>query len=321
MQYTLGQACRKLSHVTHAYGVTDVREAVNDAVQALAGMSGWECLRHTVRISSASPLFALPQGCAGLVRACVAGRPAVIRGQDFEFLHSGPGDLRAVPHGFSFLAPSSIVDRGLQPVEVHPAPGFRLYAASEGEGEPPLAVKAVDADGNVRKVDVPATGEASFDEISDGPFSSILSVSVDAESAHEYVSLWATWPDGSKLRLGTYNPFVAAPSFRTYEVHGGPCAVRHGSYEMLAEVRIDPLPLVSMSDILPFDSLEPVEWTAQSRWMTRAGEVDAAQKLHALAANWLKAREVANDTVQTSVVFNNLFATSLGEPSMESVNI
>lgn len=319
MQYTLGQACRKLSHATHAYGEDDVREAVNDAIQALAGMSGWECLRRTVRIISASPLFSLPQGCAGLTRACLAGRPATLRGQDFEFLHSGPGALNALPRGFSPLAPANIVDRGLQPVEFHPAPGFRLFAVSEGEGEPPLAVKAVDADGNVRRADVPAQAAAP-DEATPGEsaYASVLSVSVDAESAREYVSLWAVQADGSRVRLGTYNPFVAAPSFRAYEVRNAPPCP---SYDLLAEVRIDPLPLVEPSDIVPFDSLEPIEWMAQSRWMTRSGEVDAAQKLHALAANWLKAREVAADTVQTSVVFNNLFSASLGEASMDSVNI
>ena len=112
MQYTLGQAIRKLSTTSHAYGADNVADGINDAIQALAGLTGWECLRKVLRIFSAQPSFALPQGCAGLVRACVGGRPVSVRGQDFEFLHSGPGDIRTPPPGFSRIPNANIVDRG-----------------------------------------------------------------------------------------------------------------------------------------------------------------------------------------------------------------
>lgn len=321
MQYTLRQACKKLETTSRAYGATDMKEAINDAIQALAGMSGWECLRKVVRIVSAQPAFALPQGCAGLVRACVCGRPVSVRGQDFEFLHSGPGDLRRPPHGFRPVPMSGIVDRGYSPLMLDvPAP-FRLSATSSGEDLPPeLAVKAVLPSGEIRNLSVPVASASESDsgepelsvEVSD-----VLSVTVDAGCATAYTSLFATTPYGT-VRVAHYHPDVPAPRFRRYQIAGLP---PNAPVDVLAEVRLEPLPLVEDSDILPFDSLEPVEWMIQASWYTKSGEIEAAQKMHGLAANWLKAREVAADTVQTPVVVNSLMLGSPGEVSMESVNI
>lgn len=327
MQYTLGQACRKLSTTSTAYGATDTREAINDAVQALAGLSGWECLRKVVRIVSAQPAFALPLGCAGLVRACVAGRPVSVRGQDFEFLHSGPGDLRNPPPGFFPLPASGIVDRGYSPLMFDPVPPFRLFAVSSGDDPAPeLAVKAVLADGEIRTLYVPVlpASESSSDTDPDEvePVSAqiveVLGVTVDVGCATSYVNLFAVGADGSRLRVAQYHPAVPAPRFRRYEIQGVPPRV---PTDILAEVRLEPLPLVEESDILPFDSLEPVEWMMQASWYAKSGEIEAAQKMHALATGWLKARETANDTVQTPVVANSLFMGSAGEVSMEAVNI
>ena len=292
MQYTLGQAARKLATTSHAYGATDVREAINDAIQALAGLSGWECLRKVVRIVSARPAFALPLGCAGLVRACVAGLPVSVRGQDFEFLHSGPGDISRPPVGFCAVHPSNLIDRGYHPLMLDVPGPFRLDAASRGdEDPPPLTVKGILPDGEIRTVEIPVAGvsEDSSDEGLDVTFSDVPA----------------------------YHPAVVAPRFRRYEIHGAPpCPT-----DILAEVRIDPLPMTDDSEVLPFDTLEPVEWMMQALWYTKSGEIDAAQKMHALAANWLKARETTNATVQTPVISNSLFRGSPGELSMEAVNI
>lgn len=319
MQYTLGQAARKLATTSHAYGATDVREAINDAIQALAGLSGWECLRKVVRIVSARPAFALPLGCAGLVRACVAGLPVSVRGQDFEFLHSGPGDISRPPVGFCSVHPSNLIDRGYHPLMLDVPGPFRLDAVSRGdEDPPPLTVKGILPDGEIRTVEIPVAGvsEDSSDEGSDVAFSDILSVTVD-ECAKSYIDLYATDPRGTRTHVAAYHPAVVAPRFRRYEIHGAPpCPT-----DILAEVRIDPLPMTDDSEVLPFDTLEPVEWMMQALWYTKSGEIDAAQKMHALAANWLKARETTNATVQTPVISNSLFRGSPGELSMEAVNI
>ena len=340
MLYTFGQAKKKLMSSTHAYvvgahrgnEVADLADAINDAIQALAGMSGWDCLRKVVRIATASPVFALPQGCAGLVRACVAGRPVTVRGQDFEFLHSGPGDLRSPPHGYQTIPGHMILDRGTRPIEVVPPPCSSLVAYSAEEGQPDLVVKYVDPSGDVRTSSLPVTAGGIEDAVlcaqnaqtqgaPDIVVGAILSVNV-SDSASARPSLAAVYPDGTPVRLATYAPQVSVPSFHIYEVHGSYCGCPcGGSYDILAEVRLEPLPLVEDTDVVPFDSLEPIEWMIHARWLTKAGEIDSAQKYQALAANWLKAREATDRSVQTSVVFNNLFSMSLGEPSMDAINI
>ena len=320
MQYTFGQAARKLAATTHAYGSDDVRESINDAIQALAGLSGWECLRKVVRIVSARPAFALPLGCAGLVRACVGGFPVSVRGQDFEFLHSGPGDISRPPAGFCAVHPSNILDRGYHPLMLDVAPPYGLVAASRGEDNPPpLTVKGVLPDGTVRTVEVPVLPQgldASTAEPVAAGFADVLSVTVD-ECAASYVDMYAVGPGGERTLVASYHPAVHAPRFRRYEIHG----MAPRPVDILAEVRIDPLPMTDDSEVLPFDTLEPVEWMMQAAWYAKSGEIDAAQKMHALAANWLKARETTNATVQTPVIANSLFRGSPGEISMEAVNI
>jgi len=319
MQYTFAQACREMATTTHAYGCTDAKEAVNRAIQALAGMSGWECLRRVVRIFSARPAFALPQGCAGLVRACVNGRPVTVRGQDFQFLHSGPGEFARAPKGFIPVQDASIADIGMYPVFIEPPPPFRLFAVSTGVGEPDLKVRAFAPDGTLFRESLhvwdDGTDPESVEPVS-RDCASVFEVTLDDAAAH-YVDLWCALKDGTRCRIAQYHPDVKVPMFRRYEISGAP---RCG-FELLAEVRIDPLPLVEDSDVVPFDSLQPLEWMEQMRWYTKSGEFDAAQKVAQLAVQWMKAREATAAKVQTAVISNSLYRGSLGELSMEAVNI
>lgn len=322
MQYTLAQACREISTSTHAYGTADAKAAVNRAIQALAGLSGWECLRRVVRIFSAQPVFALPQGCAGLVRACVGGRPVTVRGQDFQFLHSGPGDLSRPPCGFCHVPPENIIDRDMSPLVFTPRAPFKLYAVSDVEGEPPIRVKGSLPDGTIVRETVtvhPTPDGVPFDPLSYEPagygYLNVYEVVLDDAAAH-YVDLWCSCPDG-KFRIARYHPEVKVPSFRHYEIQG----MRPGGCEILAEVRIDPLPLVEDSDVVPFDTLEPIEWMIQMRWYMKSNEIDAAQKIAQIATQWLRAREATAAKVQTAVISNSLYRGSLGELSAEAVNI
>ena len=330
MQYTLDQASREISTSMRAYGTDDAKSAVNRAIQALAGLSGWECMRRTVRIFSAQPSFALPQGCAALVRACVHGRPVTVRGQDFQFLHSGPGDILRPPHGFMMVPDANIVDLGPHPLELSPVPPFTLRAYASGGGEPPVAVRGFGADGRVIRVLLPVGSDDSDGEVPAGPhghgphvflppdtpFSEVTGVTLD-DCAEHYVELWCTDAHGDEYRVATYHPDVKAPSFRRYALQGA----RPGGFELLAEVRMDPLPLVEGSDILPFDTLEPVEWMIQMSWYTKSGEIEAAQRMMQLATAWLKQRETTAAKVQTAVVNNSLYRGSMGEMSMEAMNI
>ena len=120
------------------------------------------------------------------------------------------------------------------------------------------------------------------------------------------------------MKVAQYHPAVAAPRFHRYEIQN---MMPRVGVDLLVEVRLDPLPLIHDTDILPFDSLEPIEWMMQAAWYTKSGEIEAAQKMHSLAMNWLKARETTEATVQTPVIVNSLFPGSPGEVSMEAVNI
>lgn len=332
MRYTLGQARKKLAGFTHAWGSHDVRESVNDAIQALAGMSGWECLRRVLRISSAGPVFALPQGCAGLVRVCVNGRPMTIRGQDFEFLHSGPGDLSRPPSGYRPIVPGNVIDRGEHPVYHMPGTPFRVTARTDKPDQPGVVVVGVGPDGTRKRVFVKSYQAPTVDfqtgqvvgvetDVRDSYADDVL-IRIDevviAHDATSYINLYAMGVDQTTCEeLGRYNPEVKVPRFHWYEIVG----LDRPGYELLVEVRLDPLPLIEDCDVLPFDTLDPIEWMIMASWKFRASEIDAAQKYQNQAANWLKAREVAADTFQTTVVVNNIYQGSLGETSMDAFNI
>lgn len=335
MRYTLGQARTRLAGYDKTFGVTNLDDAINAAIQALAGMNGWECLRKVVRYSSVGPCFTLPQGSAGLVRVCVNGRPSTIRGQDFRFLQSGPGDLRETPVGFRIFEMRNVVDLGERPVAVEPPPRFRMFAYSDREAladRPALTVKGYDDSGRIVTVAVPVMEPITYD--SSGAVASgtlpgnavsteqvlrtVLEVCI-ADAAKGSVTLYVEDADsGDRFPVALYNTFDKAPMFRRYSLSGIP---HNMPVEILAEVRIDPLPLQSASDVLPFDCIEPIEWMINYDWNMKSGEVEKAQKFKAEALNWLKSKEVVNDTVQTSIVVNSQMPGSLGEDSMTAVNI
>ena len=68
-------------------------------------------------------------------------------------------------------------------------------------------------------------------------------------------------------------------------------------------------------------STEPIEWMIRADWAMKSGEVTQAQNYRNQAMNWLKAHEVTDDTIQTQVVVNSVYAGSMGEISEEADNI
>lgn len=333
MQYTFAQACKKLAGVTHGMAGYDVKERINDAIQGLAGLSGWECLRRVLRFTSVGPCFTLPQGSAGLVRLCVNGRPATLRASDFRFIHSGPGDLRHPPAGFRPVDVMSVLDNGPKPIIIEPQRPFRLFAFSDGANQPYITVRGVDPSGRDITRQIPMVENPQYDqngvltsgyepdtapiEVED-VYQTVTGVVLDS-CATEYVTLFAEDTDtGERMPIALYNPYVTVPTFRQYLIPG---VAPDQCVELLAEVRLDPLPLVRDTDIVPFDTLEPIEWMMRSNWCMQSAEVDQAQKYQDRAARWLQARQVTDDQVQTSVIINNAFANSLGEASMEAFNI
>lgn len=331
MKYTFAQAKTRLAGYSGTFGVTNLGDAINSAIQALAGLSGWECLRKVVRYSSAGPCFTLPQGSAGLVRVCVNGRPSSMRGQDFRFIQSGPGDLREPPIGFKPVETRNVIDCGESPLVVEPPCAFRVFAYSDVASSPAITVRGYDESGRVVSCSVSMTASPVYSgstlvsgtepdnaTSSDTVFRSVLEVTIAAQ-ATGYVELYAEEADtGNRYPIALYHPSVKAPSFRRYSIAGiGPGQ----PVDILAETRIDPLPLVADSDVLPFDCIEPIEWMINYDWCMKSGEVDKAQKFKAEAMTWLKSKEVVNDTIQTSIVINGRPSGSLGEDSMAAWNI
>lgn len=315
--FTFGQAKKLLNRAPYVQGTSDVGECINAAVAALAGLSGWEFLRRLVRMSSASPVFSLPQGVAGLVRVCVNGRPASIHGTDYQFLHSGPGDLDGfLGRGFRMLRSSDVADYGYSPT-LHPVaePMFLVATSArvdDGRPQAPVAVTGLTPDGIrvTRKYDVrqgafgqPPDYEAFYDE-RDVAFASIESVVLDAH-ADEYISLWGMGQSGLTVMLGHYHPCVQVPKFRQYRIEAGP-----GPYDILAEVRVDPLPLIDDEDVVPIPSIEPIKLMLLYDYYLTLNELTTAQQYMQQAVSWLQQMQVADNTVQTPVVQNVLLEGS-----------
>lgn len=313
MTLTFGEACDRLRGFDRAYGCTDLKAAINSAVQSLSHLSAWKCLRRVLRLSSASPVFALPQGYAGLVRVCVNGRPATLRGQDFRFALSGPGDMNRPP--FQPVLRDQVLDLGAHPLIDDPKKPFRLVAVADGDDEPPVKVRGLDKDGRLPvSAEIPVVhGEPSDADPDKTVFSKVDAVTID-KCAEKTVRLYACCADdpSGRYQVAEYHPGVRVPTFRRYGILGMPPDM---PVELLAEVRLDPFPLVDDDDVLPFDDVEPIQYMIMYGWKMRASEVDVAQKYLNQAQQWLKAQEVAEDTVQTPVRMNVQYDGSLGELS------
>lgn len=347
MYFTLAQVRKALAGTTDAYKSADLDWDINRAIEGLAGLSGWECLRRTVRFFSAGPVFALPQGYAGLVRVCVNGRPASLRGQDFRFLQSGPGDLRRPPSGFVSVATKNVVDIGMSPVIMEPVHRFKLvtftdaprsdtsrpeWDTSGGKVLPKLTVVGLRPDGRMAREELSLNGYDSDGSwhTDDGEFTpgsvefSRIEDVVVPENASDYITLYAVPADSvdyeaDGYQISCYNPRLSVPRFRRYELTSVPPGM---PIEVIAETRIEPVPLVRDTDVVPFQSpIEPIGWMIRADWAMKSGEVTQAQNYRTQAMNWLKAQEITDDTIQTQVVVNSVYSGSMGEISEEADNI
>lgn len=318
--YTFGQAKRMLSRAAYLHGKASVGEQINDAVMALSGLNGWEFLRRIVRISSATSLLTLPQGVAGLVRVCVNGEPSSIHGTDYQFLHSGPGDLEGfMSRGFRLVPGTDVADLGFSPVIMEPPSPVCLVAVSYHHSErpqAPITVSGLSPSGErvTTKLDVGEGVEGlypeyeRFHENADRTFSVIDSVVLD-DAADDYISLFGMTSSGVVIRFGHYHPYVKVPKFRRYKLKTS----RPGPYDILAEVRIDPLPMVNDEDVVPVPSLEPIKLMMLYDVSLAMNEMQTAQQYLQQAVQWLQQMQVADNTVQTPVVQNVLFEGSGGD--------
>lgn len=322
MRYTFGEAKKMLASAGMSSSGTDIGGKINIAVQALAGLNGWEFMRKLVRTISASPVFSLPQGTAGLVRACINGRPASIHATDYQFLHSGPGDLSKPPPGFRFLRSSEIADVGYSPLEVDLQGPTKFIATSPyimvekpGTGyrpQPDITITGIDASGCRVSYRCPVVQDPSGvpdDKFFDGPDFVTVEHVVLGDATDEHITLFGMCGN-TKFTAAHYHPAVKVPLFHRYQVVGCP-----GPYDILAEVRIEPLPLVNDEDVVPLPSLEPVRSMMLYEANMNMNEMQTAEGYKNQAETWLAKMQIADNTIQTPVVVNTLFEGSEGESS------
>lgn len=325
MEFTFADAKRILAAEGFSTSGTDIGQKINDAIQALAGLQGWEFMRRLVRTISTSPVFSLPQGTVALVRACVNGTPASIHPTDYQFLHSGPGDLRKPPHGFVPLRSADIADAGYSPL-MRPMPGLSHFCATSPfvtvakpgdkvRPQPPVTVEGVSDTGArvVARLNVSQCEPAGMpdEKYFDPPlFARVDSVVLDP-STDEPITLHGMTADGLRYVAAQYHPRFKVPKFRLYEIVGHPAP----AYDVLAEVRMDPVELVDDTDVLPVRSLEPVKSMLLYSHNLMMNEMQTAEGYRNQAEAWLMKMQVADDTLQAPTVSNTLYEGSAGELS------
>ena len=150
----------------------------------------------------------------------------------------------------------------------------------------------------------------------DKPLSVIDSVVLD-DAADDYISLFGMTSSGAIIHFGHYHPDVKVPKFRRYKLKTS----RPGPYDILAEVRIDPLPMVNDEDVVPVPSLEPIKLMMLYDVNLAMNELQAAQGYLQQAVQWLSQMQVTDNTIQTPVVENVLRGMSNGEIAEEYLNL
>jgi len=313
MKYTFGKAKQLLARSCHSKA-EDIGEKINIAVRALCDTNPFEheFLRQVVRMTSATPVFSLPQGATGLVRVCVNGRPTTLHGPDFQFLSSGPGDLDMVPGGYERFG-GDVADLGTSPVWMQPS-GFGWLAATyKGSAlQPPITVHATGMDGDrVTFKLVPKAESAPLEYDKAHPVRTIDSVVLDP-STDNYISLYMTevLPARSECLVARYHPGFHVPEFRRYRL---PCLPHPGPYEILAEIQFEPPDLIDDEDVIPFPSLEPIKSMILYEYSNQNLEGTAAEAYLKQAQEWLARANQRNRLQQGPVTLNVPYEGSVGQ--------
>lgn len=310
MRYTLHQA--RLALKDHAYraGYTDLTAAINSAIVGLACFESWDRLRKILQFRVTGQQFSLPQDAASLVRVCVNGTPSTVHGQDFRFLSSGPGDLTRAPVGYTDVTPG-VVDLGIYPtMRALSSPSTLSIPAVTG-ATPKVTITGYDSDS--RMITETIAAGASGEKV----FADITAVSLEESDAAGYIELHATH-EGQDYLLSSYHPRIAAPEFHRYFIRD---VQKDKPVELLCEVKINPLPLILDTDVLPFPTLEPIRHYIMAERNFNIGEVDAGTKYQNLAIQAMSQLDRTEDTRQSFKVINELYDTSMGRLSDEYFNL
>ena len=139
------------------------------------------------------------------------------------------------------------------------------------------------------------------------------------EATDDYVTLYAKPVRGEAEPrvLARYHPKEKVPVFHRYRIprfHDGP-------YDILAEVQIDPWPLVADEDVIPFPTLEPIKCMMLAQWNQQNNETATAEKFEKQAMQWLTRFNAKKNIIQTATVVNVPYNGSMGELSSWCVGL
>lgn len=321
MQATFGQAKRILARHAGSNALGDIGAAINTACEELSMTKNWRQIRKVVRLLVQSDYFALPQECETVIRACVDGKPVTMHGTDIEFMLSGPGDFDYTDAGRAPIF--GLQDIGTVPVMYTPASAGKLFFFSTTAPGGEITVRGRTTSGEIVTEIVPVNEWTAVSDLDthvaadyDGTVNDFEDIEriVLPDDAQAYISCYsnisAVWGFLSRM-----HPSVKVPAFRRYRVPGFNTGDPDISYRILAEVRIRYLPLVDDEDVLPFDSLLPVQYMLQSLWKMAAEDIKAADEYRMRAEGLLVRSEEVKEERGGVVVMNSVYDDSPGEVS------
>ena len=322
MKYTFADAKRKLRQFAGSSGARNVGDAINTAVEALSSSKNWIDMTRTVRITTVNEYFALPQEYRKIDRAAVNGTPVSMRSMDYEFLHSGPGDLDYPPDGYSAIPQTGIQDLGVFPTMYSPDRVEYICAFSTTAPVGKIRIRGRSEEGDYITEALAVNAWAGQDSIVDqdsstvvktvAAFGDIAELVLPAD-ASQYLSIYGISEDAFFF-LSRMHPDHRAAEFRRYRLPSF-SGEEDESHHILAEVRLQFVPMIDDDDIVPFDTLLPIQYMLQSINFAAANEPEAAAKYQSMAFTHLTRKEDVKHTSQGLVVVNSYYDNSLGEAS------
>lgn len=308
--YTMQEAESRL--VSFAMGgAVGVRADIVNAMQALADMGTWESLRQFVRFQTQpGGRFVLPPAFESVVRITLNGTPRPIRGMEFHFQYSGPGAPESIRKNERLMCDP--VDAGL----LSPVAGLR--ADSSLTGRLSLALRTTGttaptspgilymADGTTQEIDIVTTTPTVGDsvELASGVEASYITIPVSELAEGTMIEIWyCQMQDGEPFtKYITVNGNEFRPTLRHYFIPG---VADTYSVDCMAEVRPIVDRVYASDDIIPFQTLLPIQYMMQAQRDFANGNAAAGEKYLQLAQGFMKARDDTNIKRQTIVTFND----------------
>ncbi len=242
MLYTLTDARNKVKPYVGGGSTNNtlLDARINDALERLLDNKDWECLRRPVRIIAVGNTFALPHNAEKILWCDLDGTPALVFGQGYQYLSSGPGDLDITKRHNGLR---DLVDLGDSWATEYDIP--RAFSVSSSEtwsvGEMNLLAFAESARDVGKAISVFGAGVDGLERLNgetlvlqsrgsvaagtwDDSFEkTTLAYSVvgrvNKPVTDGYVSLYAVEPTSENMfLLARYHPSQTIPQFRRYRV-------------------------------------------------------------------------------------------------------